>query len=626
MDVLLSQLLTSSTGVAVKVLLENILKSSWLRNTEKARDIIEQLKSDEIQRKFIEKHVSNALRMRTLHQREHDILLDDIYYPLKLNTASHKDEVVVGDGCTLSHLRIINIVGIAGQGKSTILRKLFEEEIKKGLRIPFFIELRRVNDVGLLEYIKRTVEAIGVDINRNSNYFEQLLQSGKIVLMLDGFDEIKNQSRIEMLAAIKELNIRYNCPVIVTSRPETEICRETNVYNLMVKSLDEEAQFGILQSLSEPHEYEEIKTVILSNPDLQETLSTPILINLLYVCYPYWDELPSNIVEFYSKLFITLYLKHDRMKSWARERKSGLNTDDSLWCFSAICYFALVDEVFEFNTETLLKYARKALDAANINISECELFVDDIINITCLIQQDGLDRFVFLHKSVQEYHAANTIKNLPEDLKRDFYLLLPESLYLSGKFSNVSNFLYFIDKNAYDKYVSIECFENKGFVDLINADTAAVCNYVMDKAEHALVTFTVDDTGQLAFSSLSSLSYHLGLELLPTMAPKNIPYNEVQEVDSIVMNEVHKPLYVSDLNNYDYINDEVSDKKNLGPKYYNIHMGSFLVNNGILIKCAERLIAEVSEFYFDIYLPLKKEAEDKSKSLYKGFTIRRDMY
>lgn len=44
--------------------------------------------------------------------------------------ASNKDKLIIKDGVTLPFDGVINIVGIAGQGKSTILRKLFSEEIK----------------------------------------------------------------------------------------------------------------------------------------------------------------------------------------------------------------------------------------------------------------------------------------------------------------------------------------------------------------------------------------------------------------------------------------------------------------------------------------------------------------
>ena len=250
MDPLLSQILISGTGEAVKVMTEKLLSSNWLRGTEESIGIVEQLDNPEVRSKYIEKHVSNALRMRTLHQREHDILLNEIYFPLTIKNIANDDNITINDDCIISHSRILNIIGIAGQGKSTILRKLFQNEINSGNRIPFFLELRRIEKGSILEFFKLTIESLGIDINRKENHVELLLQSGKIVLMLDGFDEVKASSRLEILSQIKELNVRYNCPVIVTSRPETEICRETSINNLMVKELDEESQLGILKVLS----------------------------------------------------------------------------------------------------------------------------------------------------------------------------------------------------------------------------------------------------------------------------------------------------------------------------------------------------------------------------------------
>ncbi|MGP1238606.1 NACHT domain protein, partial [Serratia sp. CY37646] len=97
MDPLLSQIIVSGTGEAVKVMVEKLLSSRWLKGTEDSIGIIEQLDQFEIRTKYIEKHVSNALRMRTLHQREHDILLDDIYFPLTIKNAANNDEFIVDD-------------------------------------------------------------------------------------------------------------------------------------------------------------------------------------------------------------------------------------------------------------------------------------------------------------------------------------------------------------------------------------------------------------------------------------------------------------------------------------------------------------------------------------------------
>ncbi|MXC43639.1 NACHT domain-containing protein, partial [Escherichia coli] len=89
------------------------------------------------------------------------------------------------DGVTLPFHGIVNIVGIAGQGKSTILRKLFSEEIKKSERMPFFIELRRVKNANIIAYLADILNTFGVGCSEDS--LKILLQSQRVVLMLDGF-------------------------------------------------------------------------------------------------------------------------------------------------------------------------------------------------------------------------------------------------------------------------------------------------------------------------------------------------------------------------------------------------------------------------------------------------------
>ncbi|UUR73257.1 NACHT domain-containing protein [Enterobacter asburiae] len=623
MDPLLSQILVSGAGEAVKVMTEKLLSSNWLRGTEESIGIVEQLDHPEIRSKYIEKHVSNALRMRTLHQREHDILLDEIYFPLTITNIANDDNITINDDCIISHSRIVNIIGIAGQGKSTILRKLFQNEINSGNRIPFFLELRRIEKGTILEFFKLTIESLGIDINRKENHVELLLQSGKIVLMLDGFDEVKASSRLEVLSQIKELNVRYNCPVIVTSRPETEICRETSISNLMVKELDEASQLGILKVLSNETEYNEISSVISDNAQLKETLKTPILINLLYVCYPYWDELPSNVVEFYNKLYITLYLKHDRMKSWARERKSSLNTDDSLWCFSALCYFSMKDEVFEFDTKTLTKYARKALNAASIDTRECECFVDDIINITCLIQQDGLDRFVYLHKSVQEYHAAYTISNLPKEIKLKFYESISESLTSNDKFDNVLNFLHYIDKDTFQEQISIKLFEKLGLADIANSDLETVCELILQKARDMNIYAEPTKNNQLAWQEVDVISHEFGLDVLYIMTGGPRFYSE--SVDDPILEAANIDFDKAEIERYEYSIVTTPIAKKLNLKRYKVNLASFILEHHLLDEVACRLKRRAEDYYHSVYTPLIKATQKKKKALYKEFEIKREL-
>ncbi|MGS8542281.1 hypothetical protein ACFKPV_22725, partial [Salmonella enterica subsp. enterica serovar Anatum] len=61
---------------------------------------------------------------------------------------------------------------------------------------------------------------------------------------------------------------------------------------------------------------------------------------------------------------------------------------------------------------------------------ECkaESLAQDFINVTCLIQREGFNKYIFIHKSIQEYHAAEFIKNISSDQKNKFYSFLVEDI------------------------------------------------------------------------------------------------------------------------------------------------------------------------------------------------------
>lgn len=623
METLITQMMNTGIIETVKFTVNKILSSISFKGAEDSIEIIEQFNLDEVRDNYIEKHVFNVLRMRTIHKQEHDILLDDIYFPLKIKNAENNDELIVDDEFTLLHPRVLNIVGIAGQGKSTILRKLFQNELRLRKRIPFFLELRRIEKESLLDFFKSALEILGIDIKRSDNHVELLLQSGNIVLMLDGFDEVKANSRSEILYQIKELNLRFNCPIIVTSRPETEICREVSINNLMVKDLDEESQLGILKVLSEEREFDELAGIIAGNVQLKETLKTPILINLLYVCYPYWDELPSNIVEFYNKLYITLYLKHDRLKCWARERKSKLETVDSLWCFSALCFFSIQDEVFEFDTASLAYYANKALKAADVDNKQCEFFLDDLINITCLIQQDGLDRYVFLHKSVQEYHAAYAISTLPGGMKSNFYDFVTRTISNNDKFDNVLNFLRFIDEDSFQSCMVIKYFDKLELESVVKNSLDYVCEYLAKKINGLGMYAEKTDDNNVSWEAVEVISPEIEIDVLNLIRYGSRFSDRV--LDDLILNAANSDFEISELENYDYsyVVNILDEKKSV--TRYRVTLSSFIIYHDLSLKIAARLKEIASSYYYSVYIPLVTDKNRKSLALRDAFEIKRDV-
>ncbi len=135
LDPITSEILKIGLGEASKVIFKRVFDSEWLPRYIKGKSIVEQLLSPDVQSGYIAKHISRAMKIRTIHSSEKDVMLNDIYHPLIVTREGKR--IKIDDGFTLHNEEVTNIIGFAGQGKSTILRKILLESIKHGEKIPF---------------------------------------------------------------------------------------------------------------------------------------------------------------------------------------------------------------------------------------------------------------------------------------------------------------------------------------------------------------------------------------------------------------------------------------------------------------------------------------------------------
>lgn len=411
-------------------------------------DIISQFTERDICIKYANNYASKFLKTRTLHSAESDVFLDEIYTPLDLTNSNRRAKITINEKYSIKKYRSINIVGIAGQGKSTILRKIFLEEMKRGDYFPLFIELRRINNEhSIIDHLMFELTEIGVSCTKNN--IENFLSSGRALLLLDGFDEVHSTKRMKTLREIMHIENKYNTKLISTSRPDTEVCIEPGRENLFVRELDKNKILNILEKLDRNTQNKEINDVIKSNILLQEILKTPILVNLFYVCYPYLDTVPRHAIDFYNRIFMTLYSRHDKIKNFSREKYSNITASKAQDIFDAFSYFSLINDDLEFTEQSLVKNLKLAFEAERVDEEKIENIKSDIISITCLIQSDGFDRYVYLHKSIQEFHAARFIANLDADLKRNIYTMIESNIISDSSLDNVVKFLQIIDKKDF---------------------------------------------------------------------------------------------------------------------------------------------------------------------------------
>lgn len=498
MDPISAELFKIGVGVTTKLALERAIKSLPAKKWPFGKSLLEELLQDENYTEFLSKHVSRTIKIRTIHSAERDVYLNDIYHPLSIyetkdDDSDHKASPV-NDGFVIDNNKVNNIIGYAGQGKSTILRKIFIEKIKDGRQLPFFIELHKAENSGILKQVEMILLDCGLSVNEEK--IRELIACGKVSLLLDGFDEITPSKRKEVLDEISNLNKKYELQIITTTRPETDICHEPNIINYKVSKLKKSDILAILKKLNVKSQSTDdeflarISQTLRQNSDLVSVMNLPILVTLFHVCYPYLDRMPSNAVDFYSNLFMTLYLRHDKVKNYERFKASNVSHVKAYSCFCTLSFISLYENTLNFNEISLNKYVENAMRMNSLDTKEHqpEKLASDFINITCLIQKDGYDKYVYLHKSIQEYHASEFIKNSSIDKKEQFYKILLKDIENERRFGNVISFLMSSDKEDVIKLVLLPLCESLGIDKWGNADDKTVTDILENIASSSFVT------------------------------------------------------------------------------------------------------------------------------------------
>ncbi|SIP97881.1 NACHT domain-containing protein [Marinobacterium stanieri] len=468
--------ITSFAGKALLPLFQKAISKglslAWRSGSEEAKTIFQLLKSDDSAKRYCE-HAQKILRIRTIFDPDtiHDI--PNIYHPLSAKSKKRQAIKIesLSDITGLTEFKkdniFVNLVGKAGQGKSTSFKYIFGETLKEGNKIPFYFNLRDFGDGTIEEELFKGFIHFVSDIEFST--FTLLLQSKRIVIFLDGFDEVESSKRGYWLKEIEKLSIRYMADILVSSRPDTEICRSVNIENIFLCDLSKQDIFSIIYKNSKNSiASQEYISIVNENKTLEELLVSPILVMLFMSTYHMLDTVPDSVSRFYEEIFICLYKKHDKLDKpgFPREIKSKIVEYDAKDCFSAFCFLSFRKSDYGYSDESMLTYFRSALDLCGFDTKEAESIKVDVVDITNLIVNDGYDRYSYIHRSIQEYYTARYIKGLPDEKKKKFYDKVISSDGSRGSYGKVIEFLSDIDQHFYEKNFILEIFNVTGIVDI----------------------------------------------------------------------------------------------------------------------------------------------------------------
>ena len=400
-------------------------------------------------------YCERILKTKTLASREKALHIEDFYVPLNIISLSSLNIYTVNSDFSFKFQSPVLIKGVAGQGKSTLLKKMLVNNAVRQGKVSIYYELKNYDGGDLESAILKTLNVHGANLGLDE--LDVILSYSKTKLFLDAFDEVRPEFRSELLLELRRVINSYYCQTICSTRPDTEIETLSELEVFEVSVLTREQTFGIIiNSTDELARANELCKAIQAGSllsDQESVLESPILVVLLCILYSLGDGIPETLSQLYANVFDLLFSRHDYVKGGVK-RPTYWNNNAKKYrdVFSCFCFASIRDGEPEFSREKLVELFSVSINHIGENSSASELVMDQIFSITNLLIEDGFNNYKFVHKSIQEYYAATFVLTMELERKQGFYNKCFSDGSLHSSFSQVLYYLRDLDYFDYYRY------------------------------------------------------------------------------------------------------------------------------------------------------------------------------
>jgi nucleoside-triphosphatase THEP1 len=317
------------------------------------------------------------------------------------------------------------ILGQPGAGKSTFLRKIGLEALKgksgqiQGEIIPVLLELKQftTNKVDIYNIIEQ--EFISCQLPLAKEFTNQLLRRGKLLLLLDGLDEVPNKNFELVIDKIQEFVKEYKQnKFVISCRTAAYRQKFQNFKEFIIADFDDQQIQQFIKNWFYSQVDKQLKTdqkcwdKINTQEATKELARTPLLLTFLCLEYDESQDLPKNRATLYGNALDIL------LRRWAAEKRlpyepiyPQLDINSEKIMLAKIAYDNFATDKLFFSQPEVLNQIQKVLD--NNDNAPKNLDVGKILDAITIEQgilvERARDVFSFSHLTLQEYLTAQYI-------------------------------------------------------------------------------------------------------------------------------------------------------------------------------------------------------------------------
>jgi predicted NACHT family NTPase len=335
---------------------------------------------------------------------------------------------------TYSKLRVL---GKPGVGKTTFLQYLAiqcnQGEFAAN-QVPIFITLRSfaqeskiTNEFSLLKYIRQEFLTSGIS---DPSVIETLLLSGRVLLLLDGMDEVLNQQSNAVLSEIRRFSEKYHKNRLVsTCRTASQKLRLRGFTDVeiapftsqQIRAFAQKWFVAFTKTNMQDGQAQSVQFIqkldLAENWQFRQLVVTPLFLHLACWVFHGQEKFPTKRTDFYKEGLDLLLGKWDEARGIERDEVyRGFLLPQKLKLLSQIAAATFEQGHYFFEQRILEQYISDYIqNLSNVPIDAEELQIESEAALKSMEAQHGLlaERargiFSFSYLAFQEYFTARKI-------------------------------------------------------------------------------------------------------------------------------------------------------------------------------------------------------------------------